>query len=216
MRRRTPFGPSSRQRDQLTEVSIAETLLRKQHQARELCTAAGLEQDLTADDEVQSALARLQVPPHHASDRTFVCDRQRRVELGRGPPHQFFGLRGAHEEGEAGTAMQFGKRRRVERHTVYLYSHLNTTQVLFFRFPVPTIESRTALRSGAARPAGASGGLPRPLWMALSYEAGRAVRRQRGNLVRTQRPAFAEATPDDAAVDAKGCPVIAEAGGLAT
>lgn len=55
-------------------------------------------------------------------DRAFVGQGERGVELGGRALRQFLRLRGAHEEGEVGTAVQFREGWDVV-HTVYLYSH---------------------------------------------------------------------------------------------
>ena len=79
-------------------------------------------EDAWVTDGRNAAFTRLQVPADNAGDRAFVGQGQGGVELRRRTLRQFLGLRGAHKEGEVGTAVQFREGWDVV-HTVYLYSY---------------------------------------------------------------------------------------------
>jgi hypothetical protein len=64
--------------------------------------------ELGADQERQAGAPCGQVGTHHPGQRTFIGDRQRGIAQRLGAFDQFFGMRGATQEGEVADAVQFG------------------------------------------------------------------------------------------------------------
>ena len=100
-----------RQRDQLAQVAIALAMARDQHQPARRRGALALQLEDAADQQLDRAAGLvlafgLFMCAHHAGDRTFVGDRDRGIAQLRRACDQLFGMRGAGEEAEVGTAVQ--------------------------------------------------------------------------------------------------------------
>ena len=111
-------GPHAGAGDQFRQVAVALAVLRQQHQAgRGVGRQAGgagafgehlVQGEFGPDQQCQAAAACGQVGAYHPGQRAFVGDRQRGITQGLRAFDEFFGMRGATQEGEVADAVQFG------------------------------------------------------------------------------------------------------------
>lgn len=160
---RTLGGPPARDRDALAQVAPAELVLRQEDDTGVRMPALGAQEDLAAANEVDARLARSKVAPDNARDRGLVGESDRAVELGAGALDHFLRVRGAHEEGEVRSGMEFGVGRRLV--AVHPYSmHARGS---------PSVKPGDA-RSGCVPP----GEKPAGTWPAGEYSSPRRRERQ--------------------------------------
>jgi hypothetical protein len=123
-------GPHAGAGDQLRQVAVALAVLGEQHQARggvgQGVNVPGhrpgggdarrsgpfgehlMQGELGSDQQCQAAAARGQVGAYHPGQRAFVGDRQCGITQGLRAFDQFFGMRGATQEGKVADTVQFG------------------------------------------------------------------------------------------------------------
>ena len=98
-------------------LAIGTPVRGQQHHAQPV-----LQQEITADQQLQPGVARRQVSTHNAAQGAFVGKREGRIAQRVGLPHQLLGERGAVQKGEIAEAVQLSIGRSV---------HGGDTRILF-------------------------------------------------------------------------------------